>query len=301
MVLFIILLLCLICVILILFVYYGRQSNENHTPSSIPDPKVSIYVLTYNAHKQLEHTIKTWLKHDHFFTKTRNILIDNSTCKNSRNQNADICKRYNIEHLLSEKNVGINRGRLKVAEHFQNSDSDYYIFLEDDMGIHPPIHNLCRCGLTTYVPDLFTKILKIMISSSDLDFLKLSFSEIYMDNNIQVSWYNVPQNIKNKIWPARSYPQCPKTRLKEINIVEGLGYVTGEIYYCNWPLITGKSGNQKMFLNKKWKDPYEQEFMSYMFQLQRKNKLLGGVLLASPILHNRIQSYSIEERRENYE
>ena len=267
--------------------------------------KMSLYMLTFNFPHQLEHTIQTWLKHPKWITDTRNILIDNSTNEEARLANAEICKKYNFEHIITNENTGINGGRFRAAQHFQESDSDYYIFLEDDMGIHEPVEGVCRNGFRTYVPNLYDKVLKI-IDSSDIDFLKLSYTEVYMDNNIQVSWYNIPQNVRSEFWPdydklptAGLDPNSPKTKFDKIEVVDGLSYITGDIYYANWPTIAGKKGNQKMFLDVTWANPYEQTWMSYMFQETKKGNLKPAVLLASPVNHNRIAHYSPEERREN--
>lgn len=267
--------------------------------------KMSIYILTFNFPEQLEHTIQTWLKHDKWLTQTRNILIDNSTNEEARIKNKEICDKYNFEHVITYENTGINGGRFRAAKHFQESDSDYYLFLEDDMEIYEPIDGFCRNGFRTYVPNLYDKVLKIL-HGSNIDFLKLSFTEVYMDNNIQVSWYNVPQQIRSEFWPNYDKlpvtgldPNCPRTKFEKIEVVDNLSYITGEIYYCNWPTITGKKGNQKMFLDTTWERPYEQTWMSYIFQETRKGNIKPAVLLASPINHNRIAHYSPEDRREN--
>ena len=268
--------------------------------------KVSIYMLTFNFPHQVEHTIQTWLKHSKFISNTRNILIDNSTNEEARIANKEICDKYGFEHIITNENTGINGGRFRAAQHFQESDSDYYLFLEDDMGIHPPEESgFCRNGFRYFVPNLYDNILKIM-HGSDLDFLKLSYTEVYMDNNIQVSWYNVPQTVRSEFWP--DYDKlpvtgldlnCPRTTFDKVEVVDGVSYITGEIYYCNWPMIVGKKGNQKMFLDTTWARPYEQTWMSYMFQETKKGNLKPSVLLASPIHHNRIAHYKPEERREN--
>jgi len=268
--------------------------------------KVSIYMLTFNFPHQVEHTIQTWLKHDKFFTKTRNILIDNSTNQEARDENAKLCEKYNLEHIITYDNAGINGGRLRAAQHFQESDSDYYLFFEDDMGAYSPEEREpCRNGFMKYVPNLYDKILKI-IHGSDVDFLKLSYTEVYMDNNIQVSWYNVPQLVRTELWPHYNKlpvngldPNCPRTDFKNIEVVDGLSYITGDIYYANWPMIVGKKGNQKMFLDTTWANPYEQTWMSHMFQETRKGNIKPAVLLASPIKHDRIAHYKPEDRREN--
>jgi len=272
---------------------------------NVDNLKMSVYMLTFNFPHQVEHTIQTWLKHPKWITNTRNILIDNSTNDEARIANAEICKKYNFEHIITNENTGINGGRFRAAKHFQESDSDYYIFLEDDMGIHGPRDEFCRNGFRTYVPNLYDKVLKI-IHSTDIDFLKLSYTEVYMDNNLQVSWYNVPQSIRTEMWPDYDKlpetgldPNCPRTQFHNIEVLDGLSYVTGEIYYCNWPTVCGKKGNQKMFLDITWERPYEQTWMSHMFQETRKGNLKPAVLLASPVNHNRIAHYTPEERREN--
>ena len=279
---------------------YITRKNVN-----VDNLKVSVYMLTFNFTHQVEHTIQTWLKHDKWITNTRNILIDNSTNEEARIANAELCKNYNFEHIITNENTGINGGRLRAAQHFQESDSDYYLFLEDDMGIHEPVDTFCRNGFKTYVPNLYNKILRI-IHGSDIDFLKLSYTEVFMDNNIQVSWYNVPQTVRTEDWPHYDKlpvtgldPNCPRTKFNTVEVVDGLSYITGEIYYCNWPMIVGKKGNQKMFLDTTWARPYEQTWMSYMYQETKKGNLKPAILLASPIHHNRIAHYSPEERREN--
>lgn len=90
--------------------------------------KMSLYMLTFNFPHQVEHTIQKWLKHPKWITNTRNILIDNSTNEDSRIANAEICKKYNFEHIITNENTGINGGRFRAAKHFNESDSDYYIF-----------------------------------------------------------------------------------------------------------------------------------------------------------------------------
>ena len=279
---------------------YIARKNVN-----VDNLKLSVYMLTFNFPHQVEHTIQTWLKHDSFLTKTRNILIDNSTNEEARIANTELCKKYNFEHIITNENTGINGGRFKAAQHFQESDSDYYLFLEDDMGIHEPVDDFCRNGFKTYVPNLYNKLLRI-IHGSDIDFLKLSYTEVFMDNNIQVSWYNVPQTVRTEVWPYYDKlpvtgldPNCPRTQFSTIEVVDGLSYITGEVYYANWPMIVGKKGNQRMFLDTTWARPYEQTWMSYMYQEAKKGNLKPAVLLASPIYHNRIAHYQPEERREN--
>jgi len=267
--------------------------------------KTSLYILTFNFPEQLRHTLKTYVEHPEWLNKTRKILIDNSNNDEAVTGNKAVCDEYGFEHIITGENLGINRGRLYAAKHFQESDSDYYIFLEDDMGIHLPETNTCRNGFKNYIPNLFDKIHKIMLKE-EYDFLKLSFTEVYMDNNIQCSWYNVPQHVRTEHWPNyNKLPvngldlNCPRTKFNKIDNLEGLSYADGEIYYCNWPMIVSKAGNQKMFIDTDWTHPYEQTWMSYMFQETIKGNIKPAILLVSPINHNRIIYYEAHERREN--
>lgn len=84
-----------------------------------------------------------------------------------------------------------------------------------------------------------------------------------------------------------------------MGIEDDLTYLTGDIYYANWPQLVSKEGNKKMFLNTKWARPYEQTWMSHMFQLSKAGELNSGILLSSPITHDRFIHYKQEERVES--
>lgn len=269
--------------------------------------KTSLYMLTFNFPEQIEHTLKTWEENSmDWFEKPRLILLDNSTDEAAIEDNKLIAHQYGFEYISLEGNKGINGGRLFAAKHFQKSDSDYYFFFEDDMGLNPSSDKgFCRNGFRKYIPNLYHKVHEIM-AREEFDFLKLSFTEVYMDNNIQVSWYNVPQSFRSFTWPNYDQlpasgldPYAPRTKFDRIETHNELPYISGEIYYANWPMIVNKKGNQKMFLDTEWAHPYEQTWMSYMFQETVKGNIKPAVLLASPVLHNRIVYYKPEERREN--
>jgi len=274
---------------------------------SLKNIKSSLYMLTFNFPQQIEHTLATWEANSpDWLSKPRKILIDNSNKPEAIEGNKVVCEKYGFEHIITNENLGINKGRLLAAEHFQESDSDFYFFFEDDMGLNPFTDNdFCRNGFRKFVPDLYNKVHKIMLKEN-FDFLKLSFTEVYMDNNIQVSWYNVPQDIRTRDWP--NYDKlpitgldlnAPRTLFKEIDALNKLSYASGEIYYANWPMIVNKVGNQKMFLDTKWARPYEQTWMSYIYQETKKGNINPAILLASPVWHNRIVYYEDHERREN--
>jgi hypothetical protein len=192
-----------------------------------------------------------------------------------------------------------------VAEHFDESAHDLYIFLEDDMMLKTKSDGLCKSGLAPHVDGLYHKVQQIIIKEG-YDFLKFCFSEFYGSNETQWAWYNVPSNIRVKQFPdcprlprAGLASDPPKTKFNTIKVMDGLPYIDGEIYYCNWPQIVSRPGNKKMFLDSKWAHPHEQTWMSYMFQKSIQNELSSAVLLASPVNHHRFEHYDKSIRVES--
>ena len=64
-------------------------------------------------------------------------------------------------------------------------------------------------------------------------------------------------------------------------------------------MIVSKAGNKKMFIDTTWAHPYEQTWMSHMYQMTLEGNLKPAILLAAPIWHDRIMHYAPDERREN--
>ena len=267
--------------------------------------KISIYTLTFNSPKQFEKSCISWSSQRREFDKCRRILINNSTNKNLIPEYNDLCEKYGFEHVVMDKNVGICGGRQFIAEHFDKSDSDYYIFLEDDMFLNPKITGICKNGFTKYIPNLINKALKI-IWRDGYDFVKFCYTEFFGDNSTQWSWYNLPQQLRQQWFPKKPKlpeqgfdPDAPKTVFNNIKCLEGVSYADGEVYYCNWPQIVSREGNKKMFIDTKWAHPYEQTWMSHFYQMTKENKLRSAVMLASPITHDRFEHYETGLRREN--
>ena len=285
-----------------------KLENEVTKPKLLKkDYKTNLYILTFNFPEQLRYTLSTMLKVPEWVEKPKIYLLDNSTIEEAKIENIKICKEYSFEYIDLGGNKGICGGRQAAAEHFDKSDADYMFFFEDDMTINSAEfkHETCRNGFRKYVPNIYEIVHKIMLKE-DFDFLKLSFTEVYWDNNIQTSWYNVPQEVRSKVWPnydklpvTGKDDNAPRTKFERIDKVDGLAYITGEVFYCNWPMIVSKEGNRKMFIETKWAHPFEQTWMSYMFQETIKGNIKPAVLLASPIWHDRIKHYKPEERREN--
>lgn len=266
--------------------------------------KTSLYVIGFNSPKQFETLIDSMLAYDkNFIEKPKKYLLDNSTDESTFDEYGEICSKYSFERIKKD-NLGICGGRQFIAEHFEESDSDFMFFFEDDMFFYPN-DGVCRNGFNRYVPDLYQKSLEI-VRKEGFDFLKLNYSEFFGDNGTQWTWYNVPQHLREEFWPEKPKlpesgldPNAPKVKYGKIVSHKGIPYSNGEIYYCNWPQIVSKLGNKKMFLDTTWAHPYEQTWMSHMYQLTKKKELNPGILLLTPTEHNRFEHYGPGLRKES--
>jgi hypothetical protein len=266
--------------------------------------KVGLYVITFNSPKQFETLIKSMLEYDRdFITKPRKFLLDNSTDLSTTPRYKELCEQYGFEHIKKD-NIGIMGGRIFVAEHFNDTDLDFYWFWEDDMFFYPK-NETCKNGFNRYVINLYQKSLEI-IQKEKFDFLKLNYTEFYGDNGTQWAWYNVPQDFRQKHWPNNPKlpqmgldPNAPKTKFEFISTHKGVPYVGGEIYLSNWPIVLSKEGNYKCYLETKWAHPFEQTLMSYCYQETIKGKIKPGLLLLTPTEHNRFDHYDSKLRKEN--
>jgi hypothetical protein len=276
-----------------------------NTKKSFSKLKTNLYVVGYNSPTQFKVLLESFKKADkNFLDKPSKYLLNNSTNRDTDAEYAQICSEYGFEEIKKD-NIGICGGRQWCAEHFDQSDADYYVFFEDDMLLHDRKSTYCYNGFRNYVDNLFDKTLRI-IHDEEYDYLKLNFTEVYGDNATQWAWYNVPQNLREQFWPKNRKlpvqgldPNAPKTQFNIIKKLDDLTYIEGEVHYCNWPLWFSREGNTKVFLETKWAHPMEQTWMSFVYQLQREQKIKQAILLLSPINHNRIYYYPGEERREN--
>ena len=268
--------------------------------------KTGLYVITFNSPKQFRTLIDSMLAYDKdYLNKTTKFLLDNSSDESTFEEYSKLCEEYNFEHIKKD-NLGICGGRQWIAEHFQSeTDLDFYWFFEDDMFFYPKQGEVCRNGFNRYVPNLYSKTLQI-VKKENFDFLKLNFSEFFGDNGTQWAWYNVPQHVRQKYWPSKNRlpeqgldPNAPKAVYDSVRTHQGVPYVTGEVYYCNWPQIVSRPGNQKMFLDTTWAHPFEQTWMSHMYQLVKEDKLYPGLLLMTPTEHDRFEHYERNLRKES--
>ena len=266
---------------------------------------VGLYVITFNSPKQFETLIKSMLDYDkNFIEKPKKFLLDNSTDLSTTVRYKELCDEYHFEHIKKD-NLGICGGRQWIAEHAEENKLDGYWFSEDDMFFQSNPGNVCKNGFLRFTSNLYNKCLEI-IKKENFDFLKLNFTEFYGDNSTQWSWYNVPQSFREQHWSEKSKlpvmgldPEAPKTVFDNIKSYEGVPYATGEIYYCNWTHFVTREGNKKMFLTTKWAHPFENTWMSYMYQETIKGNLKPGILLMTPIEHNRFEHYDGLLRKES--
>jgi len=282
-----------------------KSENAGKESNTLDTNKVGLYVITFNSPKQFRTLIDSMLAYDgDYILKTKKFLLDNSSDLSTTEEYIKICDEFGFEHI-KKNNLGICGGRQWIAEHFDQTDLDYYLFFEDDMFFFPNEGTVCRNGFSRYTPNLYSKSLEI-IKKENFDFLKMNYSEFYGDNGTQWSWYNVPQSVREEFWPGKPRlpqigldPNAPKTQFNAVLSHKGVPYAVGEVYYCNWPQIVSRIGNKKMFLDTTWAHPFEQTWMSQMYQLVKKDELYPGLLLMTPTEHDRFEHYNRELRKES--
>ena len=266
---------------------------------------IGLYVISFNSPKQFETLIKSMLEYDSdFINKTKKFLLDNSTDLATTPKYRELCDEYGFEHI-KKNNLGITRGRVFIAEHFNSQDDLYsYYFFEDDMGFYNGKDITCKNGFIRKVDNLFNKSIQI-IKKENFDFLKLNFTEFYGSHNKQWAWYNVPQEFREKHWsnnptlPKQGLdPNSPNLEFKHIQSYNGLPYVSGEIYLSNWPILMTKEGNYNCYIKTKFQHPHEQTLMSHCYQETIKGNIKPGLLLTTPTEHHRFDFYEGSLRKE---
>lgn len=284
----------------------AKIKNEQLIINTLNKNSISLYVIGFNSPRQFQTLIDSMEQYDkNFLIKPNKYLLNNSTDRSLDELYNNICNKYNFSIIDNKENLGICGGRQYIAEHFEQSDSDYMFFFEDDMFFYNGKERVCRNGFNRYVDNLYHNVIDI-VYNENLDFIKLNYTEFFGDNGTQWSWYNVPQDIREKYWPHHKRlpktgldPNAPRTEFRQIKSYKGIPYALGDIYYCNWPQVVSKIGNRKMFLETTWAHPYEQTWMSHMYQLTKDNKIKPGLLLTTPTEHNRFEHYAGNLRKES--
>jgi hypothetical protein len=288
--------------------------NDNHKVkntqgkiaySDLDTENAALYVITFNSPNQFETLLKSMGIYDkNFIDKPKKFLLDNSSDLSTTERYKELCEEFDFEHIKKD-NLGICGGRQWIAEHAKENNFDFYWFFEDDMFFYNGADTVCKNGFVRHIPDLYSKSIQIAKKES-LDFLKLNFTEFYGDNGTQWSWYNVPQSVREEYWPEKSTlpvqgldPNAPRTKFNEVRSYKNLAYGIGEVYYCNWPQVVTKYGNEKMFLTTKWDRPFEQTWMSHIYQETKKENIKPALLFATPTEHDRFEFYDGNLRKES--
>ena len=266
--------------------------------------EIGLYVITFNSPKQFETLINSMKDYDmDFITNTKKFLLNNSTDLSTTPEYERLCNEYGFEHIKKD-NIGITGGRVFIAEHFDRSEMDYYIFFEDDMLFHNGVEETCKNGFNRKTKKLYKKVLQIA-RKEQFDFLKFNFTEFYGSHEKQWSWFNVDQEFRKSHWPFNQNlahhgesPNTPNLEFKHIKSHEGISYATGEVYLSNWPILLSKEGNYKCYIETKFAHPYEQTLMSHCYKQTVKGRINAGVLLMTPTEHNRFDHYEGHLRKE---
>jgi hypothetical protein len=293
--------------------FFEDVKNGNHkllsqcskTIKTKNETNVGLYVIGFNSPKQFETLIESMIQYDcNFIDKPQKFLLNNSTDESTFDKYEELCAKYEFVHIKKD-NLGICGGRQFIAEHAETNNIDYYFFFEDDMFFYPKKGEVCRNGFNRFVDNFYNSILQI-IQNHNFDFIKFNYSEFFGDNGVQWSWYNVPQVVREQFWPNNTRlpkhgldQNAPRTNYENIRSHNGIPYVTGEVYYSNWPQVVSKDGNKKMFLNTTWAHPYEQTWMSHIFQETKAGNIKPALLLITPTEHNRFEHYAGNLRKES--
>ena len=265
---------------------------------------VALYVLTYNSPNQFEKLCISFEQYDrNFLDVPKKFLINNSLNHDTDVEYKELCEKYGFEEIKKD-NLGICGGRQFISEHSDENGFDYHFFFEDDMFFYLGEDEFCRNGFRRKIKD-FYNIMMDIIWNENFDYLKWNFSEFFGDNTKQWSWHNVPASVRAELFPENPVKissdsnASPFLNFKNIKSYRQVPYATGEIYYCNWPQVISRDGNKKMFLDTKWGHPFEQTWMSFIYQETKKGNINPAILLATPTEHDRFEFYPAEDRREN--
>lgn len=234
---------------------------------------IATYILTCNAPLQLDLLLKSYLHNISEIFDYDIIIADQSTVVDDQKSNEKIISQYTnkYQHIIL-KNLGCSGGRYQIAKLFNESLYDNMFFFEDDMTINYH-RDTCRFGFKSYVDNLIKNSYNILLTEN-LDYLKLSFHEVFNDHS--------------HIFPSGEDTVFYK--IAHLNIP----YLIGEIYFSNWPLLISKNGNKKLFNFDNMQIEIDLAIKS--IDLIRNNQLKAGVLCAYPIQHKRIQNIIDHQR-----
>lgn len=251
----------------------------------------TLYVLSYNCPKQFEYWISRCTDLQH--AAARKVLINNTNLPHLLAEYDRLCEQHGFEHQKFD-NRGIMGGRVAAAEHFvSEAGDDWCVYFEDDYITHEPTNKLCRSGYPMYVDGWVDKALAIAIREN-LHYLKLCFSEVFYDNDVQVSWFNMAHDDRRRYFPgARKAPGTVFTREGE---VDGLGYLIGEVYWSTWPQVMSKEGC-RFLLRSDIRGRRSRYAMAELYKLAAARTFRPAVLKATLASHDRKFDYDRNTRK----
>ncbi|MCB1473761.1 MAG: hypothetical protein H6884_03535 [Rhodobiaceae bacterium] len=259
------------------------------------DPRAAVYVISYNAPEQF----RLWLDSavaaaPGLLNAGPRFLLDNSTDPATHGAYDELAAAHGFT-VLRNGNLGITGGRAWCARHFDAlADVDALYWFEDDMLLAPPGQARCRNGFATHVGDLHA-VLPAIARREGLDFLKLSFTEVFGDHHLNWAWYHLDPDTRAAGFPGGTF----RTAVSHTSVEADVSYLVGNVHFSNWPMYLTRQGNRRMFLDDPGSEPTEGACMARAFRLQLAGELRGGVLLASPVNHCRRHNYAQEDRREH--
>jgi hypothetical protein len=229
--------------------------------------KILTIILTHNSPKQLHAFFgRMQDRAAEFFIRSRVLVLNQSDLAGLQEDYDRICRKYGAQHIC-KANRGASGGRFAAAELFHQSDADAMFYFEDDMLLWADESSRCRFGFPNQVRNLFDKAVRILESEA-LDYLKLSFHEVYADHSL-------------------NYYDATPARFDKLGSIDNeVGYFVGEVYYSNWPTLITRAGSMKLFFCPA---VTEGEVVRRAVSLHRAGRLVTGVLAAFPISHTRIE------------
>ena len=250
---------------------------------------IALVVLSFNAPAQFAAWLdRTAAVHPELLQWSPRILLDNSTQPDDAY--ATLCARWGFHHARYH-NVGIAGARLEAARYVREADLGGMLFFEDDMLLHDT-PGQCRNGFPRTVPGLCELLPSIAVREG-LDFLKLSFTEVFSDHHVSTAWYAATPAER-----ARDFPHATFTRVARTVSHRGCSYLIGDVFYGHWPTLLTRRGIDRLFFEHLPAELTEQGFARKSQELLNQQLIRSGVLLASPIEHCRVATYAANERRE---
>lgn len=257
------------------------------------DDEISIYSLTYNSPKQFELWAKTFkAAYPELFDSSPKYVLNNSDDSTVKAEYQKLFKFYGFKEI-QYNNIGIMGGRIEIAKHFSRTKSAYMVFFEDDMLIRT--NQSIESGLTvSFKSDVFD-VVKEIVESENLDYMKLSFDEVYGNNATNWAWHHTPVYKKSEYFPEVT----PRTKIHYIETTRSVPYAVGDFFYCNWPILFTQQGNAKIFLNDTSVSKHEGAYMYRSLELFSTKELTAGCILGSLVIHNRKYDYNRANRKES--